>query len=262
MIRSLFIAATGLEAQKVNIDVIANNLANVNTVGYKKSRADFQEILYQDLRPVGAASAEGARVPSGIQVGLGVRPAAVQKVFDQGDFISTGNSLDLAIEGDGFFQILKPDGEIAYTRSGAFKLDSEGRIVNSDGYALEPPITIPENAVSITISSDGKVMVFQADDSEPVEVGQIELARFINPAGLKAIGKNLFVPTASSGEVTTAIPGSEGLGTIAQGFVEMSNVNIVEEMVNMILSQRAYEIVGKVIQASDDMLQMANSLRR
>jgi flagellar basal-body rod protein FlgG len=262
MIRSLFVAATGMEAQKLNIDVISNNLANVNTSGYKKSRSDFQELLYQDLRTPGALSAEGAQIPSGIQVGLGVRPAAVQKIFLQGDIASTGNNLDLAIEGDGFFQILMPNGEIAYSRSGAFKLDSEGRIVNSDGYQLEPSVTIPENTVSITVGSDGKVSVLEAESTTPVEVGQIELARFINPGGLLALGKNLFTPTASSGEALIANPGSEGLGTIAQGYIEMSNVNIVEEMVNLIISQRAYEISSKAVQSSDEMLQMANNLRR
>lgn len=262
MLRSLFIAATGMEAQKLNMDVISNNLANVNTVGFKKSRADFQELLYQDLRTAGAASAEGAQIPSGIQIGLGVKPVAVQKLFLQGDFVNTGNSLDLVIEGDGFFQITKPDGEIAYTRSGAFKLDSEGRVVNSDGYPLEPGITIPANTLSITVSSDGKVSVIQAGTPTPTEIGQIELARFINPGGLKAIGKNLFSPTAASGEATTGNPATEGLGTIAQGFIEMSNVNVVEEMVNMIISQRAYEINSKAVQASDEMLQVANNLKR
>lgn len=262
MIRSLFIAATGMEAQKLNIDVISNNLANVNTVGYKKSRADFQELIYQNIKTPGAVSAEGSQIPSGIQVGLGVRPVAVQKIFQQGDFVHTGNHLDLVIEGDGFFQILTPDGTVAYTRSGAFKLDSEGRIVNSDGYALEPAITVPSNTLNITIGSDGKVTVLQPGSAAPTEIGQIEIARFINPAGLKSAGRNLFIPTASSGEATTGKPSSEGLGTIAQGFIEMSNVNVVEEMVNMIVSQRAYEIASKAVQASDEMLQTANNLRR
>ena len=262
MQRSLFIAATGMEAQKLNIDVIANNLANVNTAGFKKSRADFQELLYQDLRMVGASSAEGAQVPSGIQVGLGVRPVAVQKIFLQGDFVQTGNNLDLVIEGNGFFKILMPDGTIGYTRSGAFKLDSEGRIVNSDGYSLEPAITVPANTLSLSIGSDGKVAVLQPGNNAPIEIGQIELARFINPAGLKAMGKNLYLPTASSGEATTAKPSVEGLGTIAQGFLEMSNVNVVEEMVNMIVSQRAYEVVSKAVQASDEMLQTTNNMKR
>ena len=262
MLRSLFISASGMEAQRLNLDVIANNLANANTVGFKKSRADFQDLMYQNLRTPGATSAEGLQIPSGIMIGLGVRPIAVQKLFTQGDFVQTGNSLDMVIEGDGFFQISLPDGTIAYTRAGAFKLDSEGRIVNSDGYLLEPGITVPANTLNITIGSDGKVTVLQAGSSTPVEIGQIEIAKFANPAGLMAIGKNLFLQTDSSGEAITGIPGSEGMGTIAQGFLELSNVNIVEEMVNMIISQRAYEINSKAIQASDEMLQTINNLKR
>jgi flagellar basal-body rod protein FlgG len=262
VIRSLFIAATGMEAQKMNVDVIANNLANVNTVGFKKSRADFQELLYQDLKTPGAAASEGNEIPSGIQTGLGVKPVAVQKIFLQGDFIQTGNNLDLVIEGDGFFQISMPDGTTSYTRSGAFKLDSDGRIVNSDGYPLEPAITIPANTLSITVSSDGKINVLEAGSITPTEVGQLELARFINPGGIKALGKNLFSSTAASGDPITGAPGAEGTGTIAQGYIEMSNVNVVEEMVNMIVSQRAYEINSKAVQASDEMLQTTNNLKR
>ena len=262
MDRSLFIAATGMEAQRINIDVISNNLANVNTTGYKKSRADFQELLYQGLKTAGATSAEGTEVPTGIQLGLGVKPAAVQKMFQQGDFVSTGNSLDLVIEGKGFFQISTPDGETAYSRAGAFKLNSEGNIVNSDGYALEPSITVTSDTLEITITSDGTVSVLQAGTNTPVEVGQIEIAQFINPGGLQAIGKNLFFPTGSSGEAATGTPGSEGLGSINQGFLELSNVNVVEEMVNMIVSQRAYELNSKVIQATDEMLALANNLKR
>ncbi len=262
MIRSLFTAATGMEAQKLNVDVIANNLANVNTNGYKRARADFQDLVYQELRTPGASSAEGAQIPSGIEIGLGVRPVAVQKIFQQGDFAYTGNNLDLVIEGDGFFQIATPDGTTAYSRAGAFKLDSEGRVVTSDGYSIEPAVTIPANTVSITIGSDGKVTVIQSGSTTPTEVGQIELARFTNPAGLKAVGKNLFSPSDSSGEAVTGNPGSEGMGTIGQGFVELSNVNVVEEMVNMIVSQRAYEINSKAVQASDEMMQMSNNLHR
>ncbi|HTF99171.1 MAG TPA: flagellar basal-body rod protein FlgG [Nitrospirota bacterium] len=262
MMRSLFIAATGMEAQKLNIDVISNNLANVNTAGFKKSRADFQDLLYQTLRLPGATSAEGSQIPSGIQVGMGVKPVAVQKIFQQGDFAQTGNSLDLVIEGNGFFQILMPDGTTSYTRSGAFKLDSEGRLVNSDGYPLEPSITIPSNTTSISVSTDGKISVTQPGVNTPTQIGQIEIAGFINPAGLNALGKNLFQQTASSGDPTTANPGTNGLGTISQGFIELSNVNVVEEMVNMIASQRAYEINSKAIQASDQMLQVANNLRQ
>jgi flagellar basal-body rod protein FlgG len=262
MQRSLFIAATGMEAQRLSIDVISNNLANVNTTGFKKSRADFQELLYQGIKSAGASSAEGAELPSGIQVGLGVKPAAVQKMFQQGDFVSTGNSLDLVIEGQGFFQITKPDGEIAYSRAGALKINSEGNIVNSDGYALEPAITIPANTLQITIAQDGTVSTLQAGSSTPTQVGQIELAQFINPGGLNATGKNLFLPTAASGEPITGNPGSDGLGTINQGFLELSNVNVVEEMVNMIVSQRAYELNSKVVQSSDEMLATANNIKR
>lgn len=262
MIRSLFTAATGMEAQKINIDVIANNLANANTVGFKRGRADFQELVYQSVKSPGTISAEGAQVPTGIQIGLGVKPVAVQKIFDQGDFVHTGNPLDLIIEGDGFFQISMPDGTVAYTRSGAFKLDNEGRIVTSDGYPIEPAITVPANTININVSSDGRVSVIQAGSITPVEIGQIELARFINPGGLKAIGKNLFIQTDSSGEATIGNPSTEGLGSISQGFIELSNVNVVQEMVNMIISQRAYEINSKAVQASDEMLQTVNNLKR
>lgn len=262
MPRSLFIAATGMEAQKLNIDVISNNLANVNTAGFKRSRADFQDLLYQTLRMPGASSGEGTQIPSGIQIGLGVKPVAVQKIFEQGDFVHTANNLDLVIEGDGFFQITKPDGTIAYTRSGAFKQDSEGRIVTSDGYPLEPAITIPANTLNLSIGSDGKISVLQAGSITPTEIGQIEIARFTNPGGLSASGKNLFQPTAASGDATTGTPSAEGFGSINQGFIEMSNVNVVEEMVNMIVSQRAYEMNSKAVQASDEMLQVANNLRR
>jgi flagellar basal-body rod protein FlgG len=262
MLRSLFIAATGMEAQKLNIDVISNNLANVNTTGFKKSRADFQDLLYQTERTPGAESAEGMQVPSGIQVGMGVKPVAVQKIFLQGDFVSTGNKLDMVVEGDGFFQISMPDGTTAYTRAGAFKLDSEGRIVTSDGYPMEPAITIPTNTTDIAIGADGKISVTQSGSTTPTQIGQIEVSKFINPGGLSALGKNLFQNTASSGEPTTGNPGTNGLGTISQGFVEMSNVNVVEEMVNMIVSQRAYEINSKAVQASDDMLQVANNMKK
>lgn len=261
MIRSLWVAATGMEAQQLNIEVTSNNLANVNTAGFKRSRGDFQDLLYQTVLSPGAASSGATQVPTGIQVGQGVRPIAVQKIFTQGEYQQTGNSLDLAIEGDGFFQITMPDGKLAYTRAGSFKLDSEGRIVTSDGYALEPQITNPPTSVKITIGPSGIVSVKNADGTV-TDIGQIEVAKFPNPAGLSSIGRNLFLPTPSSGTVTTGIPGNEGLGTISQGFLEMSNVNIVEEMVNMIVAQRAYEINSKAIQASDEMLQRANDLKR
>jgi len=262
MQRSMFIAATGMEAQRLNIDVISNNLANVNTSGFKRSRADFQELMYQGIKDAGAASADGTTLPTGIQVGLGVKPAAVQKIFKQGDFVTTENPLDFVIEGNGFFQILTPEGETAYTRAGAFKLDSEGNIVNSDGYAMEPAISIPSDALSITVTSDGTVSIMQQGNIAGVEVGQMELAQFINPGGLQSIGKNLFLTTAASGEATTGNPNSEGFGAVNQGFLELSNVNVVEEMVNMIVSQRAYELSSKVVQTSDEMLSMANNIKR
>jgi len=262
MIRALWTATTGMQSQQMNIDIIANNLANVNTSGFKRSRGDFQDLLYQTLRLAGTASSAATEVPTGIQIGHGCRIAAVQKIFQQGDFMQTLNELDITIEGKGFFQILQPDGEIGYTRSGAFKLDSDGRIVNSDGYPLEPEITVPDDTVNITIGPDGTVSVLQSGETAATEVGNIELARFPNPAGLKSVGRNLFVETDGSGDATTGVPGDDGFGTIAQGFLEMSNVNVVEEMVNMITAQRAYEINSKTIQTADNMLQVANNLKR
>ncbi len=262
MVRSLFTAATGMHAQQINVDVISNNLANVNTVGFKRSRADFQDLLYQTIRAPGAPAGEGVHLPTGLQVGLGVKPVAVQKLFTQGDFINTGNNLDLVIEGDGFFQITRPDGTTAYTRAGAFKLDREGRIVTSDGYPLEPSITIPPDATKITVASDGRVSVLQAGAATPVEIGTIETARFVNPSGLLAIGKNLFLATDASGDPATGAPGADGRGAINQGFLEMSNVNVVEELANLIIAQRAYELNSRVVQASDEMAQTAAMLRR
>ena len=262
MLRSLWTAASGMKAQALNIDVLSNNLANVNTTGYKRGRADFQDLIYETLRLAGASSSISTEVPTGIQLGHGTRTAAIQKIFLQGDYKSTENELDLAIEGDGFFQITKPDGEIAYSRDGSFKLDSEGRIVTSDGYLLEPEISVPTDAVTISIGTDGTVSVLQAGQSQPSEVGTIELANFINPAGLNALGRNLFAPTAASGDVLNGTAGQDGFGTLAQGFLEMSNVSVVEEMVNLITAQRAYEINSKAIQASDEMLQLANNIKR
>ena len=262
MIRSLWTSATGMQAQELNIDVISNNLANVNTSGFKKSRAEFQDLLYESIRPAGAASSQDTTVPTGIQLGHGTRPAAVQKMFTQGDFQNTKNELDWAIEGDGFFQIELPNGETSYSRSGEFKLDADGRIVNPDGFLLVPELSIPTDTVSISVGMDGTVSVIQAGDSTPTEIGSIQLARFVNAAGLRSLGKNLYVPTEASGNEITGTPGETGLGTIAQGFLEMSNVSVVDEMVNMITAQRAYETNSKVIQTADDMLQMANNLKR
>jgi len=262
MMRALWTAATGMAAQELNMDVLANNLANVNTAGFKKSRVDFQDLIYQTLRAAGTAEAEGAQVPTGIQVGLGTHPAAVQKLFSQGDLQMTNNQLDLAIEGDGFLQVMMPNGTTAYTRDGALKMDSQGRLVTSDGYALDPEITIPPEATSIAIGSDGTVSALLPGQSEPQQLGQIQLAKFLNPAGLQALGRNLFVATAASGEATPGTPGLEGLGTLRQGSIEMSNVSIVDEMVNMIVAQRAYEVNSKSIQSADQMLQIANGLLR
>jgi flagellar basal-body rod protein FlgG len=262
MIRSLWTAASGMQAQTSNIDVISNNLANVNTSGFKRSRADFQDLLYDTLRPAGTSSGGGSQVPTGIQIGHGTRTVSTQKIFMQGDFQKTQNELDLAIEGHGFFQIVQANGEPAYSRAGNFKIDSEGRMVSPDGLLLEPEITIPLDATAVSIGSDGTISVLQAGQAAPSEIGTIELARFVNPAGLQSIGRNLFVPTGASGDATTGQPGEDGFGTLAQGFLEMSNVSVVDEMVNMITAQRAYEINSKAIQAADDMLQTANNLKR
>jgi len=262
MIRSLWSAATGMQAQTINIDVISNNLANVSTSGFKKSRADFQDLLYQTLRTPGVSSSADTEVPTGIQVGHGVRPCATQKIFTQGDFQNTGNQLDMAIEGDGFFQIIQPNGETAYTRAGSFKLDSDGRVVTSDGFPMEPELTIPADTVALSIGTDGTVSALLAGETEASVIGNIELAQFTNPAGLNSIGRNLYLPTSSSGDVTTGTPGEDGYGTIAQGYLEMSNVSVVDEMVNMIVAQRAYETNSKTIQASDEMLQTATNIKR
>jgi flagellar basal-body rod protein FlgG len=251
-----------MQAQQLNIDVIANNLANVNTTGFKRSRADFQDLLYQTLRVAGGPSSTGTLVPTGMDLGHGTRAVAIQKLFLQGDYQQTKNDLDVAIEGNGFFQVIQPDGQVAYTRAGALKLDNEGRIVTSDGLRLEPELTIPPEATKVAIAADGTVSVTVPGNTAPVEIGNITLARFVNPAGLTSIGKNLYVQTAASGEATEGRPGEEGFGTLSQGFLEMSNVNVVEEMVNMIAGQRAYEINSKAIQAADDMLQIANNIRR
>ena len=262
MIRSLWTSATGMQAQALNLDVISNNLANVNTSGFKKSRAEFQDLLYETIQPAGTSSSQDTQVPAGIQLGHGTRPSTVLKIFSQGNMENTQNELDLAIEGDGFFQISLPNGETAYTRDGAFKLDSDGRIVNSDGFTLEPEIAIPTDALSISVGMDGTVSVLQAGDSTPSEIGTIELARFVNSAGLISMGKNLFITSEASGDEMTGTAGENGLGTLAQGFLEMSNVSVVDEMVNMITAQRAYESNSKAIQAADDMLQLANNVKR
>ncbi|MDA8429166.1 MAG: flagellar basal-body rod protein FlgG [Geobacteraceae bacterium] len=262
MMRALWTAASGMQAQQSNIDVVANNLANVSTAGFKKSRADFQDLMYQNLKSSGSPSTNSTQVPTGIQIGLGTRLASVTKLFTAGDITQTGNELDVAIEGDGFYQIQLPDGTTGYTRAGSFKQDSTGRVVTTDGYPLLPEVVIPSNATKINIGNDGTVSVQQAGQTSTTNVGNIQLAAFANPAGLSAQGKNLFVPTDASGAATTGTPAQNGLGTLAQGMLEMSNVNVAEEMVNMIVGQRAYEINSKAVQASDEMLQTANNLKR
>lgn len=260
MITALSTAATGMNGQQTMIDVIANNLANVNTTGFKKSRVDFQDLLYQDARTVGSASTADNDVPTGVQIGHGVRTAGIYKVHTGGDIIMTGNALDLAIEGPGFFQVMLPDGEIAYTRAGAFKKDSQGRIVTSDGYPLEPELVIPENATQISIGKDGTVMAFLDGETNGQELGNVELVRFSNPAGLKSIGQNLHLETPTSGQPILGIPGEEGFGSLAQHYLEGSNVSVIDEMVNLISAQRAYEINSKAISTADEMLQATSRL--
>lgn len=260
MIRSLWTGTTGMHSQQLNIDVISNNLANVSTSGFKKSRADFQDLLYQTIKVPGSQSSTDTESPTGILVGLGVKPAAVSKVFTQGDLIQTENELDVAIEGQGFLQIEMPNGNTGYTRSGALKRDSNGRLTNSDGYPILPAITIPDGSRQITIGESGIVSAIVGDDTVSTEVGTIELASFTNNGGLSAIGKNLFVETAASGAAQTGTPGTDGYGTLLQTFLEGSNVNIVEELASMITTQRAFEINSKTIQTSDEMMQTTNNL--
>jgi flagellar basal-body rod protein FlgG len=262
MIRSMWAAASGMQAQSMNIDVIANNIANVTTTGFKRSRAEFQDLLYETMQPPGGSTSENTQAPTGIQLGHGVRPVAVAKNFGEGELQLTKNELDLAIEGNGFFQVTLPNSTTAYTRAGAFKLDKEGRIVTPDGFLLDPEISVPTDTVSLTIGLDGTVSALRAGDSAPRQLGTIRLARFINPAGLQSMGKNLFLPTDASGTATVGTAGDQNFGTISQGFLETSNVSIVDEMVNMITAQRSYETNSKVVQASDDMLQTANNLKR
>ncbi len=262
MIRSLYTAATGMIAQQTQIDVTSHNIANVNTIGYKKQRAEFADLFYQVSEYAGISSSDTSISPTGIEVGLGARPTAITKQFTQGNFKETGNNLDMAITGNGFFQLQLPDGTVGYTRNGAFKLDGQGQVVNSDGYKLIPEITVPENAVAVAVGTDGIVSVVQAGETEPTQIGQIELANFINPAGLHSLGDNNYVNTVASGDAILGTAGLEGLGQIKQGFVEMSNVQLVEEMTDLITGQRAYEANSKAITTSDEMLQTVNGLKR
>lgn len=261
MIRSLYTASTGMQAQEMEIDVISNNLANVNTTGFKKARAEFQDLLYQTLEEAGAPTADGGRTPASVTVGHGVRPVATSMQFTQGDLLQTQNPTDLAIEGNGFFKLLHPSGEHVYTRAGNLKVDADGRIVNVDGFPLDPPITVPPEAEVLDISRAGVVTVSVAGQSEASELGSIELANFVNPGGLSPLGRGLFEATEASGEAQTGTPGQEGFGEVAQGSLETSNVKVVEEMIALITAQRAYEVNSKVIQASDQMLRQAANVR-
>jgi flagellar basal-body rod protein FlgG len=262
VIRALYTAATGMEAQQVNIDTIANNIANVNTTGFKQGRAEFQDLLYQNIRPAGAPSSASTEYPVGLQLGLGTRPVATTRIYTQGDFRQTGNPLDLVVQGKGFFQVRLPSGETAYTRDGSFHMSNTGALVTSDGNPVEPQITIPADAQEIVIGNDGTVSVTVSGQTASQQVGTIQIANFQNPSGLNAIGSNLLAVTTASGQPVVGNPGETGLGTINQGFLEQSNVNVVDEMVNMIIAQRAYEVNSRAVRVADDMLSQINNLSR
>lgn len=262
MMRALYTATTGMLGQQLQIDVTSNNISNVNTFGYRKERAEFADLFHQVLQYAGSSTSETTLSPTGIEVGLGVRPTSVQKIFSQGNFKETEQNLDVAITGNGFFQIELPDGTIAYTRDGSFKRDDEGNVVNSQGYFLVPNITIPEDATQINIGTDGTVTVVQGNETEVNQLGQIETVNFINPAGLHALGDNLYLNTNASGDPIVGTPGLNGFGQLRQGFVETSNVKLVEEMTDLIVGQRAYEANSKSIQTADSMLQTVNQLKR
>src|SRR5690349_2058296 len=263
MIRALYSAASGMTAQQMNVDNIAHNLANANTVGFKMRRTQFQDLLYQNLVQPGSSAGAQTVVPTGLQLGLGTRPSSNEIIFSQGDFQQTSNPLDMVIQGRGFFQIRRPNGELAYTRAGNFHLDRDGNVVTAQGEALEPQITIPPDAQSISIATDGTVSFTQPGQTATQLAGQIQLANFPNPAGLNSIGRNLYLPTDASGDATVGSPGGqEGMGTLQQGYIEQSNVSVVEEFINLIVAQRAYEANSKVVKASDEMYQMVNNLRQ
>ncbi len=262
MLKAMRSASSGMVAQQMNVDNIANNLANVQTNGFKRSKVQFQDVLYQNYRQAGTSTAIGSMVPTNLDVGYGTRPVATVREFSVGDFEGTGNPLDLAISGQGFYQISMPDGTTSYTRDGAFQLSAEGQIVNNDGFFLTPEITIPEDATSVSVGIDGTVEVMVIGSEEAQTIGQIELARFINPAGLSAVGHNLYNQTGASGDPILGSPATEGLGKIDQGYLELSNVKVVDEMVNMIVAQRAYELNSKVIKTGEDMMQISNNLKQ
>jgi len=254
---SLWVAKTGLDAQQRRMTVVANNLANVNTTGFKQDRAVFEDLLYQTIRLPGAQSSTNTQLPSGLMLGTGVRTVATEKMHTQGNIQQTGNAMDLAIQGRGFFQVLMPDGTLSYTRDGTFQIDATGQMVMSNGYPLEPAITIPQETLSITVGSDGSVSILQAGQPVPLILGNIELADFVNPTGLQPIGENLFKESGASGTAIVGVPGLTGLGTTIGGALETSNVNVVTELVNMIETQRAYEMNSKAISTADQMLQYA-----
>ena len=260
MIRSLWIAKTGIDAQQTQMDVIANNLANVSTNGFKRSRAVFEDLLYQTIRQPGAQSSQQTQLPSGLQIGTGVRTVATERIHTQGNLQQTGNDKDVAIQGAGFFQVLLPDGTTAYTRDGSFQTDSQGQLVTSSGFTVQPAITIPNNAQSITIGRDGTVSVTQPGTTAATQVGTLQVATFVNPAGLESRGENLYAETAASGTANSNTPGTNGAGTLVQKYVETSNVNVAEEMVNMIQTQRAYELNSKAVTTSSEMLQKLTQL--
>lgn len=259
MMGALYSAASGMKAQQLNIDVISNNLANVNTPGFKRQRAEFQDLLYRTNTAAGVPVSQGTQTPVGEQVGTGVRPVATTKIFTQGDFNQTNNPLDMLIQGDGFFQVQQSDGTIAYTRDGSFKVDKDGTLVTDEGLPMSPQVTIPQGAQNITISQEG--LITATVNGQQTQVGQISLVRFMNPAGLSSIGDNLLTQTPASGDPQESLPAVNGTGSILQGFLEQSNVRVVDEMVNLITAQRAYEANSKAIQTSDQMLQLANQLR-
>ena len=260
MLRSLYSAAAGMESQQMNLDVISNNLSNVNTTGFKKSKVEFQELLYQTSRMPGADQGSGNTLPTGIQVGQGSRPVATSRIFTNGDLTQTGGQLDVAVQGDGFFEVQMPDGSLAYTRDGAFKTDSTGRIVTSDGLPLQAGFQpVPSGTTNITIGANGNVTYTTANGTT---TSQVQLVRFNNPSGLESMGSNLYKETTASGPPQLGSPGSNGFGTLNQGYLELSNVKVVEEMVNLILAQRAYEVNSKAVQASDEMMQQTNNLKR
>lgn len=264
MMRSLWTAASGMIGQQFHIDTISNNLSNVNTTGFKKNRADFEDLLYQTRRTAGTPATEQTLVPVGIQVGHGVRVSGTQKIYQQGSLQNTGNVTDMAIQGEGFFRVTLYDGTSAYTRDGAFQVDSDGQMVTANGYRLMPEVILPEGFIrdSLTVTQDGRITVKMPSLNDPIDVGQMELYRFVNPAGLQSIGQNLFKETAASGQTIAGVPGYDGMGTTMHKFLEMSNVQVVQEMVNMIVAQRAYEMNSKAIQTSDSMLSIANNLKR